>query len=300
MRYNDGGVGTARALTSPTQLRPLLERHGLWLRKRFGQHFLCDANILNKIVGAAEIVPGDPVLEIGAGIGTLTVALAEAGARVVAVEIDGRLLPLLRENVAGFNNVEVVHTDVLRLNCARAMGPRTHSWKVAANLPYSITAPVLLHLLRQRPKPELMVLMVQKEVADRLVSPPGTKEYGSLAVLLQAAMELERVATVSRTCFFPVPQVESAIIRLRPRKKPLVPVRLTATFEQVLRAAFGHRRKTLLNALSSSALGLTRADAAELLAATGIQAQTRAESLGILEFVALARALHGRLAEVGN
>ena len=317
MRYNDCAVAAPRALTSPTRLRPLLERHGLWLRKRFGQHFLCDANILKKIVAAAEIEPGAAVLEIGAGIGTLTVALAEAGARVVAVEVDHRLLPLLRENLAGFDNVEVVHADILKINpaklaaCraglprpaaggrrrARAMGARTHPRKVVANLPYSITAPVLLNLLRQRPRPQLMVLMVQKEVADRLLSPPGAREYGSLAVLVQATMEVERVAAVSRTCFFPAPKVESAIIRLRPRKKALVPLRLTAIFEQVLRASFGQRRKTLLNALSGSALGLSRAGAAATLGAAGIQPHLRAESLSIPEFVALARCVDKRLAE---
>jgi 16S rRNA (adenine1518-N6/adenine1519-N6)-dimethyltransferase len=317
MRYNDCAVAASGALTSPTRLRPLLERHGLWLRKRFGQHFLCDANILKKIVAAAEIEPGAAVLEIGAGIGTLTVALAETGARVVAVEVDHRLLPLLRENLADFDNVQVVHADILKTQPARMLASRRGApprapglgrpqraaptivprWKVVANLPYSITAPVLLHLLRQRPRPELMVLMVQKEVADRLLSPPGAKEYGSLAVLVQAFMEVERVAAVSQTCFFPAPKVESAIIRLRPRKKALVPLRLTAIFEQVLRASFGQRRKTLLNALSGSALGLSRPGAAAALEAAGIQPHLRAESLGIPEFVALARCVHQRLAE---
>jgi len=342
MRYNAPGMATARALTSPAKLRPLLEQHRLWLRKRLGQHFLCDANILDKIVKAAEIGPGDAVLEIGAGIGTLTLALAKATAKVVAVEIDDRLVPLLRENLAGLGNVEILHADILKIQPARVVSahadcraglrrpaafgaaspeaahsraqesPRpcgggrrrarptetpTHRWKVVANLPYSITGPVIVHLLHQRPRPELMVLMVQKEVADRLLSAPGSKEYGSLSVLAQATMEIERVATVSRNCFFPVPNVDSAIIGLRPRKKVAVPTRLSATFERVLRASFGQRRKTLLNALSGSALGLSRAAAAEALAAAGIPPQARAESLDAAQFGSLTRAVHSVLSE---
>jgi 16S rRNA (adenine1518-N6/adenine1519-N6)-dimethyltransferase len=155
----------------------------------------------------------------------------------------------------------------------------------------------MVHLLKQRPRPELMVLMVQKEVADRLVSAPGSKEYGSLSVLVQAAMEIERVATVSRNCFFPVPNVDSAIIRLKPRKKVIVTIRLSATFERVLRASFGQRRKTLLNALSGSALGLSRAAAARALAAAGIEPQARAESLDAAQFGSLTRAVHSVLSE---
>jgi 16S rRNA (adenine1518-N6/adenine1519-N6)-dimethyltransferase len=283
-------------LTSLAEVDALLRRHGFQTRQRLGQNFLVDRNTLLKVVAAAELDPEDVVLEIGPGIGTLTVELAARAGQVTAVELDPRLLPILREVLAGHANTEVIHADFLRLPLAEFLagrcGPRR--CKVVANLPYYITSPVLTALLDQHAMLERIVLMVQKEVADRLAAAPGTEAYGSLSVFAQWRATVETVSRVSRHVFRPAPNVDSAIVRLRIREAPPVPVANEARFFDVVHAAFQKRRKTLLNALSTfPALGLTKEEAAAALGRAGIDPMRRGETLSIAEFAAVAGAVEG-------
>jgi 16S rRNA (adenine1518-N6/adenine1519-N6)-dimethyltransferase len=272
----------------------LLGRHGFRTRHRLGQNFLIDRNILLKIVAAAEPTPEDAVVEIGPGIGVLTVELAERAGRVTAVEVDARLLPILDETLAPYGNVEVLNADFLRLSHAEFLAARcaTTRCKVVANLPYYITSPVLAALLKQHESLERIVLMVQKEVADRLTAAPGTDAYGSLSVFVQWRAEVDVVARVPRTVFRPVPKVDSAIVRLRIRDTPPARVTDEARFFHVVHAAFQKRRKTLLNALATfPPLALTRQTAAAALARAGIEPTRRGETLSIDEFAAVAEGI---------
>jgi 16S rRNA (adenine1518-N6/adenine1519-N6)-dimethyltransferase len=284
-------------LTSLAEVDALLRRHGFQTRQRLGQNFLVDRNTLMKVVSAADLGPDDAVVEIGPGIGTLTVELAARAGRVTAVELDPRLLPILQEVLAGHANAEVVHADFLRLPLAEFIAERCggRRCKAVANLPYYITSPALVALLEQHAFLERIVLMVQKEVADRLAAAPGTEAYGSLSVFAQWRATVETVARVSRHVFRPPPNVDSAIVRLLIRDAPPVPVADEARFFDVVHAAFQKRRKTLLNALSTfPALGLTKESAAAALGRAGIDPTRRGETLPIAEFAAVANALPGR------
>lgn len=280
-------------LTSPSAVDALLQRHGFRTRHALGQHLLIDRNVLTRVVAAAELSGADRVIEIGPGIGTLTRELAGAAGRVTAVELDRRLLPILGEVLSDRPNAEVVHADFLRLPLAEFLAERCGEGrcKVVANVPYYITSPILVALLAQKRFLERIVLMVQKEVAERLAAAPGTEAYGSLTVLVQWHATVETVARVSRRVFLPPPKVDSAIVRLRPRDSPPAPVSDEARLFDVVHAAFQKRRKTLLNALSTfPALGLTRDRAAAALARAGIDPTRRGETLSLAEFAALADA----------
>jgi 16S rRNA (adenine1518-N6/adenine1519-N6)-dimethyltransferase len=281
-------------LTSLTEVDALLRRHGFQTRRALGQHLLIDRNIVTKIVAAAALTTADWVLEIGPGIGTLTRELAGAAGRVTAVELDARLLPVLAETLADRPNVEVVHADFLRLPLAQFFGERAGErlGKVVANLPYYITSPVITALLEQRRSLERIVVMVQKEVAERLAAPPGTEGYGSLSVFVQWHAAVETVARVSRHVFRPEPRVDSAVVRLLPRKEPPVPIRDEGRFFDVVHAAFQKRRKTLANALSTfPALHLSREEAATALTRAGVDPMRRGETLSLAEFAAVSEAL---------
>jgi len=273
-------------LTSPAQLASLFAAHGFRPRKRLGQHFLVDRNVLQKVIGAAELTARDQVLEIGAGAGTLTQELAAAG-RLVALELDKRLEPILREALAGRGEVEVVIGDALRLDLGRWLSEGR--WKVVANLPYYVTSPLIARLLEFRANVSRLVLMLQEEVAARLLAPPGAREYGSLSVFVQCYCEGVRAARVSRRCFYPRPEVDSALVRLELRKQPVASERLAPLFFRVVHAAFGRRRKTLRNALASLQ-GLAGDELLEVLAAAGIEPGRRGETLAPEDFARLAAA----------
>jgi len=287
-------------LSSPAVISALLRRHNLHPRKRFGQNFLVDANTLAKIVDAAKVGPGDQVLEIGAGLGVLTQALANAvgtDGQVVTVEVDRDLLPALTETVADMSQVKIVSGDALALewpafaaqHFAHAMQP--HGIKAVANIPYNITSPLLTGLLDEKSLFGVVVLLVQKEVAQRLSAPPASSDYGALSVFAQFHAQVETVGIVSRRVFLPAPDVDSAIVRLTPHAVPPMDVADEAQFFAVVRAAFGQRRKALPNALSGDpALGWTREHAGEALAQAGIDPQRRGETLSLGEFTALAQA----------
>ncbi len=281
-------------LSSPAAVAALLKRHQLRPRRRFGQNFLVDANTLAKIVGAGDVGVGDRALEIGAGLGVLTRALAEAvgdTGRVVSLEIDRDLLPALEETVGLLPQVSVVPGDALALDWAAFLSERfgDATVKVIANIPYNVTTPILTTLLAHKSRLARIVLLVQKEVAQRLTAAPGTPDYGSLSVFAQFHATVETIGIVSRRVFLPAPDVDSAIVRLTPHAAAPVPVADEARFFAVVRAAFGQRRKSLLNALSGDpALGWSREQAAAALERAGIDLLRRGESLGLAEFARLA------------
>ena len=287
-------------LTAPSVVAAILKRHGLRPNKSLGQSFLIDRNVLDRIVAAAELAADDTVLEVGAGMGTLTREIAKSARRVLAVELDRGLLAVLAETVGTLQNVTVVPGDVLKLDLVALLRQEGVSTaKVIANLPYYITTPALAAFIQlaRAAKPmlvALIVVLVQKEVAARLAAAPGTDEYGALSVMAQYHAQVELVATVSRNVFLPAPKVDSSIVRLRVRDHPPVDVADERLFFDVVKAAFGQRRKTLANALAgASGLRLGRAEAGALLSRVEIDPSRRGETLSIAEFAVVANALAG-------
>lgn len=279
-------------LLSPAVVREILRRRGLRPRPSRGQNFLIDGNILRKVIEAAELRPEEGVLEIGPGLGALTRELARRARKVLAVEIDpGLYAALVEETVADLPNVRVLHADFLELDLPAIvpaeLGPGKHP--VVANIPYSITSPVLVRLLEHHALFDRIVLMVQKEVADRLTARPGTPDYGALTLFVQLYAEARRIATVPATAFFPPPAVDSAIVRLDVLPAPRFPDVPPERFLAVVQAAFRQRRKTLANALTGPPLGWSRERARAALTAAGIDPERRGETLSPEEFAALAR-----------
>lgn len=282
-------------IASPGRTKAIIAKYGFQLKKSLGQNFLVDRNILRKIVEAAELDGTRGALEIGPGIGALTEWLAQEAGRVVAVEIDQRLLPILQETLQGRDNVTVVHGDVLKLDLAARFG----EWfagmagvSVVANLPYYITTPILMKLLEERLPLANIVVMIQKEVAERMAARPGGKDYGSLSVAVQYYCEPELVTLVPHTVFIPQPNVDSAVIRLRVRQTPAVAVADERLFFDVVQAAFAQRRKTLANNLLARYFGKGgRAELEALLRGCGIDPGRRGETLRLDEFAALSDAL---------
>lgn len=281
-------------LISPAVVKSLLLEHGLRPKKRLGQNFLIDRNVLNKIIDAAGIGPDDSALEIGPGLGVVTRELALRAGHVVAVEADRDLIPILQNILADLPNAEIVNADFLRLELDSFLQERFGDSKLAvvANLPYYITTPIIAELLGVKERISNIVLMVQKEVAQRLAAPPGGGDYGSITVFVRYHCEMQIVAQASRNVFFPIPDVDSSLIRLTVRSTPPVKVEDESLFFSVVRAAFGKRRKTLLNALADAPdLGLTKSQVDEALAAAGIDPTRRGETLDLPEFGAIADAI---------
>ncbi|EAX48066.1 dimethyladenosine transferase [Thermosinus carboxydivorans Nor1] len=268
----------------------ILKTFGIQMSKKLGQNFLVDEQVVDGIVAAAAVKPGEAVLEIGPGIGTLTQGLAEAGANVTAVELDRQLLDVLAKTLAGYDNVRIIHGDILRIDISREI--RAEKFKVIANLPYYITTPIIMRLLEERLPVELMVTMVQKEVAERMVAAPGSKDYGALSVAVQFYTQPEIMFVVPPQAFIPAPAVESAVIRCRVRSAPPVSVTDEKAFFRVVKAAFAQRRKTLANALKGGGIAQEVVDA--MLRQTGIDGGRRGETLTLAEFAALANAWTSR------
>ncbi len=264
----------------------ILKAFGLHMSKKLGQNFLIDASVVRGIVAAAEVQPGDRVLEIGPGIGTLTQGLAEAGATVKAVELDKKLPAVLKETLAAYQNVEIIPGDILKVNIPEIMGPGP--FKVAANLPYYITTPILMTLLERHLPITHLVTMVQKEVAERMTAQPGSRIYGALSVAVQYYTEPEIVLNVPPRSFIPAPEVDSVVIACRVRETPAVTVRDEKLFFRVVKAAFGQRRKTLANALRGG--GFPKEQVRDAMSAAGIDLLRRGETLSLAEFGHLADA----------
>ena len=279
--------------------KAVLERHGFTFKKSFGQNFLTDTNILQKIVDTAEIDDQVNVIEIGPGIGALTEFLAERAAQVMAFEIDHRLVPILADTLRDFDNVTVVNEDILKVDLAQHIQNFKNPdlpIKVVANLPYYITTPILMHLIESGIPFSEFVVMMQKEVADRISAQPNTKAYGSLSIAVQYYMTAKVAFIVPRTVFVPAPNVDSAILKMVRRPEPAVAVEDEKFFFKVSKASFTHRRKTLWNNLTGC-FGKTEEVKDKLTKAldqAGLSPSVRGEALGLEEFASLADALKGQ------
>ncbi len=278
--------------------RTLLQSRGLRARKRLGQNFLTNPAIAEKIIAQAAVGPGDVVLEIGAGLGALTIPAARSALAVVAVDKDPRIFDLLRAELAARNltNVELVEADFLKLDLKRHLPAGCGPLIVIGNLPYNISSQILVRLIQNRQRVRRAVVMLQKEMAERLLSAPGSRDYGRLSVMLQYCADLKNVIAVDATQFFPRPQVGSVVIEARFHRRPKVLADNEKLLFEVVKAAFGQRRKTLRNALRGSFLNLSAALIDRWLAAAAIDPRRRAETLDVAEFVTLSNWLHHHLA----
>lgn len=273
-------------IASPEVVHYICKRFDIKMSKKLGQNFLIKRGIVDEIVHAAELTPGEPVLEVGPGIGTLTQGLAQSGADVTAIELDRRLLEVLDTTLASYENVRIVHGDVLKLDVPTIMNHKP--FKVVANLPYYITTPIIMSLLESKLPIERLVVMVQKEVALRMVAKPGTKDYGALSVAVQYYTEPDIVLDVPPKSFLPAPVVTSSVIRCVLRDKPPVDVIDEKLFFRVVKAGFAQRRKTFSNTMKTTGLSKDRIE--ELLAKANIDGQRRGETFTLQEFADVANA----------
>ena len=277
----------------PASTIEVLRRHQFTIQKKYGQNFLIDKNVLEKILRAAEITQEDCVLEIGPGIGTLTQCLARKAGKVIAVEIDRNLIPILEETLADCPNVALVQGDILKVDVAELLQRESggRSVKVAANLPYYITTPIIMGLFEKHVPLKNITVMVQKEVADRMQAGPGTKDYGALSLAVQYYAKPEVVANVPPNCFIPRPNVGSAVVRMDRYGTPPVQVEEGKLFA-IIRAAFNQRRKTLANSLGNAGeLGISKERTGEALERMGLPVTVRGEALSLEQFAELSNLL---------
>lgn len=284
-------------IATPIRTRAILEKYGFSFKKSLGQNFLIDTNILKRIVEHAELTPSSGAIEIGPGIGALTEQLARQSKKVVAFEIDQRLLPILRDTLSPYPNVKVLNEDILKADIKSVINEEFSEMPdlmVVANLPYYVTTPIIMKLLEEKIPIRGIVVMLQKEVADRISAKPGTKDYGSLSIAVQYYTKAETVMIVPKTVFVPQPNVDSAVIRLTVRKEPIAQVKDEDFFFQITRASFAQRRKTLLNNLTSQ-LTNGKEKKSEILTAlekAEIEPSRRGETLSIEEFARLSDELY--------
>ena len=278
-------------LGNPKNTIEVIQRYGFAFRKKYGQNFLIDTRVLDKIIAAAGVTRDDTVLEIGPGIGTMTQCLAEAAGKVIAVEIDDNLIPILKETLADYSNITIINEDILKVDIRRlaheAGGGRPI--KVVANLPYYITTPIIMGLFESGAEIDNITVMVQKEVAERMSAGPGSKDYGALSLAVQYYAEPYLVANVPQNCFIPRPNVGSAVIRLTRHREPPVKVADPALMFKLIRASFGQRRKTLQNGLNNSPeLSFSKEQIAAAIGSLGVPAAIRGEALTLEQFARLA------------
>lgn len=281
-------------LGNPSKTIAILNKYGFTFQKKFGQNFLIDTHVLDKIIAAAEITDQDFIIEIGPGIGTMTQYLAYHARMVCAIEIDRELIPILQDTLEGYDNVEVINEDVLKVDLAALVKKYNGGKpaKVVANLPYYITTPIIMGLLEQQVPVESVTVMVQKEVALRMQSGPGTKDYGALSLAVQYYASPYLAANVPPNCFMPRPKVGSAVIRLTCHKEKPVQVEDEALMFRLIRASFNQRRKTLLNGLKNSPeLDFSKETLENALETCGISPAVRGEALTLEEFARLSDAL---------
>ena len=285
-------------LGTPTATAEVIQKYGFNFQKKYGQNFLIDANILDKIIDSAEITREDCVVEIGPGIGTMTQYLAENAREVIAVEIDKNLIPILEETLKGYENVSIVNEDILKVDLNRLVKERNEGKpiKVVANLPYYITTPIIMGLFESRVPLSSITIMVQKEVADRMQVGPGTKDYGALSLAVQYYARPEIMLNVPPTCFMPRPNVGSAVIRLTRFEEPPVKTDDERKMFSIIRAAFNQRRKTLVNALANGLsyadkdgmmIHVSRQEGSMALDQMGLSQTIRGEALTLAQFARL-------------
>lgn len=286
-------------LYEPATIRDIKDRYDFRLSKSLGQNFITDRNVIEDIVEGAGIATEDLVIEIGPGIGVLTAAAAERAAKVIAVEIDKKLIPILEETLVGYDNIRVINQDIMKtdlngiIDAERAAGSFTGDVKVIGNLPYYITTPIIMGMLESGVKAESITIMMQKEVADRIKASPGGKIYGALSVAVQYYCEVEQITVVPREVFVPQPKVDSAVLKLVLRKESPVELADKAVFFSCIKHGFGQRRKTLLNSLTG-VCGLSKAEIGDVLTEAGIDPVRRAETLDMKEFAVVANCAAAR------
>jgi 16S rRNA (adenine1518-N6/adenine1519-N6)-dimethyltransferase len=283
-----------KEIATSSRTRDIIRKHRFTFKKSLGQNFLIDGGVLDQIIEAAGLDETRGVLEIGPGIGSLTEQLAKTAGKVTAVEIDRRLIPILQDVMSPYGNVCIVHGDILKTDLKQLWQEQFADFanvSVVANLPYYVTTPIIMKLLEERLPLENIVVMVQKEVAERMAAKPGGKEFGSLSIAVQYYCEPELVCIVPGKSFIPAPNVESAVIKLRKRQTPAVSVPDEAKFFHVVKTSFSQRRKTLANNLSAFSGKDRKGELAELLLSIGVQPERRAETLSLEEFAKVCEAL---------
>ncbi|MCL2253240.1 MAG: 16S rRNA (adenine(1518)-N(6)/adenine(1519)-N(6))-dimethyltransferase RsmA [Lachnospiraceae bacterium] len=281
-------------LATPAKTMDIIKKHNFFLQKKYGQNFLVDGNILEKIVTAAKINENDYVLEIGPGIGTMTACLAKYAKKVICIEIDKKLIPILEETLSEYDNIIIKNEDILKVDINRLIKDDCNGCqiKVVANLPYYITTPIIMSLFEQSIPIQSITVMVQKEVAERIKTGPGTKDYGALSLAVKYYADPEIIMTVPPTCFIPKPAVSSAVIQLKKHPKPPVSVADENLLFAIIRAAFNQRRKTLANALSNAEnISFKRNDVIIALQKMSINEAVRGEALTLLQFAELTNLL---------
>ena len=280
-------------LGTPSATKEIINKYSFAFQKKFGQNFLIDSNVLESIIRGAEITKDDFVLEIGRGIGTMTQYLCEAARQVVAVEIDKMLIPILEDTLSEYDNVEVINQDVLKVDIKSLAEEKNNGKpiKVVANLPYYITTPIIMGLFESGVPIDSITIMVQKEVADRMQTGPGSKDYGALSLAVQYYATAKVILNVSATCFMPRPNVDSAVIKLTRHKEPTVNVADEKLMFKIIRASFNQRRKTLVNGLKNSPeLSFSKEQIVKAIEKIGKPETIRGEALTLEEFAELANA----------
>lgn len=288
-------IMTRPYLGNPKYTIEVLQKYNFAFQKRFGQNFLIDTHVLEKIIASANITKDDFVLEIGPGIGTMTQYLAEAAREVAAVEIDNTLIPILADTLKDWDNVTVINNDVLKVDLRQLAIEKNggRPIKVVANLPYYITTPIIMGLFENKVPIDSITIMVQKEVADRMQVGPGTKDYGALSLAVQYYAKPQIVANVPPNCFMPRPKVGSAVIRLEKYEQPPVQVKDEKLMFRIIRASFNQRRKTLVNGLKNSQeLSFTKEEIEKALTGCGLSLNVRGEALTLEQFAELANAFY--------
>ena len=275
-------------LSNPQVTIQIIKKYNFAFQKRFGQNFLIDSHVIEKIIKSAEITKEDTILEIGPGIGTMTQYLAEAAGKVYAVEIDKNLLPVLEETLAEYDNVQVINNDILKVDIKDLLGEDAKNLKVVANLPYYITTPIIMGLFENHIPAKSITVMVQKEVALRMQAKPGSKDYGALSLAVQFYADPYIVANVPANCFMPRPNVGSAVIRLTRWENPKVKVKDEKLMFDLIRASFNQRRKTLQNGINNAPnLNFTKEQVVEALNKMGLPESVRGEALTLEQFALL-------------
>ncbi len=275
---------------SVASIRKELAEYGLFPKKRLGQHFLIDRNILNKVIRSAGVEKEDVVLEVGPGLGEMTLALARQAKKVIAIEIDSKLVVILEKKMKDHPNVEVVKSDILKVNFDQFLRKEGRPIKVVANLPYQISTPLLFRFIESKEVFSTFTLMLQREVAERMVASPGRKEYGPLSIFIQLFFGLSIRFFIKPSAFFPPPKVDSALVHMVWKEEPMIETNDEEWFKRVVKACFGYRRKTLVNALKHSELTLPESVESKMME-IGIDPRRRPETLSIQEFAKLASGL---------